>query len=70
MENIVPIDTTAEIIKLVYQIMWNWTMIVETINEALLVKMFEIRWTPLNIKKTYRDIDKDFEREYLNPQSL
>lgn len=58
------IDTTNEILKLIPKIFWNWTMVVETINESLLVKLFEIRWTPIAIKHSYRDIDKDFDREY------
>ena len=58
------IDTTNEILKLIPKILWNWTMIVETVNEALLVKLLEIRWTPIKIEKAYRNIDEDFEREY------
>ena len=54
----------SEIADLVLEIMSNGTIVVETINEALLVKMFELRGTPLSYKKTYRDIDKDWERIY------
>jgi len=53
----------SEIVDLVHKIMGNGTMVVETINEALLVKYFELRGTPLPIEKTFRDIDKDFKRE-------
>jgi hypothetical protein len=51
----------SEIVDLVYKIMGNGTMVVETINEAILVKLFELRGTPLKLEKTHRDIDKDYE---------
>ena len=50
------------IIDLVREIMGNGTLIIETINEAVLVKMLELRGTPITYKKTYRNIDKDYER--------
>jgi len=36
-------------------------MQVETINEAVLVKLMELRGTPIKYDKTFRDIDKDYE---------
>ncbi len=52
-----------DIIKLVQTIMGNGTMVVETINESLLVKLMELRGTPIRYKSSLRDIDKDYERE-------
>jgi hypothetical protein len=51
-----------EIIDLINSILSNGKMQVETINEAVLVKLMEIRNTPIKYDKSYRDIDKDFER--------
>ena len=51
----------SEIADLTHKIMSNGTMVVETINESILVKYFELRGTPLKIKKTFRNIDKDFK---------
>jgi len=53
----------SEIADLVLKIMGNGTMVVETINEAILVKYFELRGTPLKYKKSFRDIDKDFNEK-------
>ena len=36
-------------------------MQVETINEAILVKLMELRGTPIKHAKTFRDIDKDYD---------
>ena len=44
----------SEIVDLVHKIMGNGTMEVETINEALLVKYFELRGTPIRVAKSYR----------------
>ena len=53
----------SEIADLVLKTMGNGTMIVETIDEALLVKFFELRGTPLRYKESLRNIEKDWERE-------
>ena len=50
----------SEIADLVLEIMGNGTMEVETFNESLLVKYFQLRGTPLTHRKTNRDIDKDY----------
>lgn len=50
------------IIDLVREIMGNGTLIIETINEAVLVKMLELRGTPIPYENTYRNIDEDYER--------
>ena len=50
-----------EIINLIVEILGNGTLIVETINEAILVKLLEIRGTPIKVKKTFRNIDNDFK---------
>ncbi len=51
-----------EIIDIVNSILSNATFEVETINEAILVKLMELRGTPIKYDKLSRDIDKDFER--------
>jgi|TARA_R110000796_G_C14287543_1_gene403535 hypothetical protein len=51
-----------EIIDIVNSILSNATFEVETINEAVLVKLMELRGTPIKYDKSFRDIDKDFER--------
>ncbi len=53
----------SEIVDLVHLIMNNGTIVVETVNESLLVKYFALRGTPLYIKKTTRDIEKDWKTE-------
>lgn len=53
------------IISLLATILWNGTMVVETINESVLVKLMQIRWMDLHIKKTYRDIEKDYDENIL-----
>jgi hypothetical protein len=60
--NFVDRKNDEEIIDLVNSIFSNGKMQVETINEAVLVKLMEIRNTPIKYDKSYRDIDKDFER--------
>ncbi len=52
----------SEIADLVARIMGNGTMVVETINEAILVKYLELRGTPIKIQKSFRDIDKDYKQ--------
>lgn len=51
-----------EIIDLVQTIMGNGTMVVETVNESILVKLMENIGKPILVEKTYRDIEKDFEQ--------
>ena len=53
----------SEIVDLVNKIMGKGTMEVETINEALLVKYFELRGTPIRVAKSCRDIEADWNRE-------
>ena len=51
-----------EIIDIMNSILSEGKMRVETINEAVLVKLMELRGTPIKYDKTYRDIDEDYER--------
>ena len=51
-----------EIIDIVNCILSNAKFEVETINEAILVKLMELRGTPIKYDKSFRNIDKDFER--------
>ena len=60
--NFVDRKNDEEIIDLINSILSNGKMQVETINEAVLVKLMEIRNTPIKYNKSFRDIDKDFER--------
>ena len=60
--NFVDRKNDEEIIDLINSILSNGKMQVETINEAVLVKLKEIRNTPIKNEKSYIDIDKDFER--------
>ena len=60
--NFVDRKNDEEIIDLINSILSNAKMQVETINEAVLVKLMEIRNTPIKYDKSFRDIDKDFER--------
>ena len=60
--NFVDRKNDEEIIDLINSILSNGKMQVETINESVLVKLMEIRNTPIKYDKSYRDIDKDFER--------
>ena len=50
-----------EIIDIVNSILSNAHFEVETINEAVLVKLMELRGTPIKYDRTLRDIDEDFE---------
>ena len=61
-KNFVDRKNDEEIIDLINSILSNGKMQVETINEAVLVKLMEIRNTPIKYDKSFRDIDKDFER--------
>ena len=60
--NFVDRKNDEEIIDLINSILSNGKMQVKTINEAVLVKLMEIRNTPIKYDKSFRDIDKDFER--------
>lgn len=51
-----------EIIDIMNSILSNGNMQVETINEAILVKLMELRGTPIKYSKTFRNIDEDYER--------
>lgn len=51
-----------EIIDIMNSIFSNADFTVETINESILVKLMELRGTPIKYNKTLRDIDKDFKR--------
>lgn len=50
----------AEIAKLVRTIFNAAHFEVETINEAILMKLFELKGTPINYVKNCRDIERDF----------
>ena len=53
----------SEIADLVYVIFNDGNFVNETINESYLVKLFELRGTPLAIDRTryHRDFEKDWE---------
>ena len=53
----------TQIIDQLIRVIGNGTFQVETINEALLVKMLELRGTPIPVEKSARDIDLDWERD-------
>ena len=69
-KNFVDRKNDEEIIDLINSILSNGKMQVETINEAVLVKLMEIRNTPIKYDKSFRDIDKDFERWQMNANGL
>lgn len=60
--NYVDRSNDEEIIDIMNSILSEGKMQVETINEAVLVKLMELRGTPIKYDKTFRDIDKDYER--------
>ena len=51
-----------DIIDIFRSILNNGVFEVETINEAILVKLMELRGTPISYDETCRDIDGDYER--------
>jgi len=51
-----------EIIGLIREILSHGEFKVETINEAILVKLMSLRGTPIKVDESYRDVDKDLER--------
>jgi hypothetical protein len=55
-------ENDEEIINIVNSILSNGKMQVETINEAVLVKLMELRGTPIKYDKSFRNIDEDYER--------
>jgi len=55
-------ENDEEIIDIVNSILSNGKMQVETINEAVLVKLMELRGTPIKYDKSFRNIDEDYER--------
>lgn len=50
------------ILDLIVNILDNGTLVIETFNEAVLVKLLELRGTPIKVAKSYRDIEKDFAK--------
>ncbi len=59
-------DQDEAIINLINTIMTGGNMEVETINEAVLIKLMELRGTPIKYAKTYRDIETDYARWILD----
>jgi len=59
--NFVNREHDEEIIDIMNSILSNGKMQVETINEAVLVKLMELRGTPIKYEKTFRDINEDYE---------
>ena len=55
-------ENDEAIINLIEIILSGAVFDVDTINEAILVKLMEIRGTPINYNSTVRDIDEDFNR--------
>jgi len=55
-------ENDEEIIDIMNSILSNGKMQVETINEAVLVKLMELRGTPVKYDKSFRNIDEDYER--------
>ena len=51
----------SQIIDQVIRIIGNGTFRIETINEALLVKMLELRGTPIPLEYSARDIEEDWK---------
>ena len=60
--NYIDRSNDEEIIDIMNSILSEGKMQVETINEAVLVKLMELRGTPIKYDKTYRNIDEDYER--------
>ena len=58
----VPMNDDKVIIRVMKSILDNSDFVVETINEAVLVKLMDLRGTPLSYRKTLRDIDLDYLR--------
>ena len=60
--NYIDRSNDEEIIDIMNSILSEGKMRVETINEAVFVKLMELLGTPIKYDKTYRDIDEDYER--------
>lgn len=60
--NYIDRSNDEEIIDIMNSILSEGKMRVETINEAVLVKLMELRGTPIKYDKTFRNIDEDYER--------
>jgi len=58
----------SEIADLAHKILNAGKFHNETINESLLIKLFELRGTPLNVDKTQycRDVNADWKAHYQN----
>lgn len=55
-------ENDEEIIDIMNSVLSNGKMQVETINEAVLVKLMELRGTPIKYDKSFRNIYEDYER--------
>ena len=51
-----------EIIDIMASILSEGNVEVETFNESILVKLMELRGTPVKVKKSYRNIQEDYEK--------
>ncbi len=60
--NFVNREHDEEIIDIVNSIMSNGNMKVETTYESVLIKLMELRGTPIKYSESLRNIDEDFER--------
>lgn len=60
--NFINRSNDEEIIDIMNSILSNGNMQVETINEAVLVKLMELRGTPIKYDKSLRNIDEDYLR--------
>lgn len=60
--NFINRSNDEEIIDIMNSILSNGKMQVETINESILVKLMELRGTPIKYDKSYRNIDEDYDR--------
>ena len=59
--NFVNREHDEEIIDIVNSIMSNGNMKVETTYESVLIKLMELRGTPIKYSESLRNIDEDFE---------
>ena len=57
-----------EIINILNSILSNGNWNIETVNEAILCKLMEIRGTPIKYSKSFRNIEKDYESWKNTPQ--
>ena len=61
-KNYINRENDEEIIDIMNSILSNGKMQVEPSNEAVLVKLMELRGTPIEYDKSFRNIDEDYER--------